>query len=355
MVVLVVAAALVVVFLHNVDLWGVVREIGRSRPEWLALSLATMVVNLAIRAIRWQYLLEPLGTVRFGNAFRATAVGYAATTVLPARAGEVIRPYFLARHERMSATGAFATIILERLLDVVTVLGLLASFVFIFGRELTETNPVVFAAITWAGATAAAASLASLVVLFVLAGNPARLGRAMTRLARIVPSALAGLMARIAEKFATGLAAIRRPGRLLVALALSLPLWLSIAVGIWAVTMAFHLPIPFTGSFLLLSVLAIGVAVPTPGAVGGFDEAFRIGATAFYGVPDATAVGAALVLHVLSVVPSLLLGLYFAAQAGLNLSRMRDLADRTEPAVPGSGFTVRESSPEQHQPRGDAA
>ena len=48
-------------FLHNVDLRGVVGEIVRARPEWLALSLATMFVNLAIRAWRWQYLLEPLG------------------------------------------------------------------------------------------------------------------------------------------------------------------------------------------------------------------------------------------------------------------------------------------------------
>ena len=63
--------------------------------------------------------------------FRATAVGFAASSVLPARAGEVIRPYFLARHENMTATGAFATIILERVLDVLTVLALLASFIFL--------------------------------------------------------------------------------------------------------------------------------------------------------------------------------------------------------------------------------
>jgi len=170
------------------------------------------------------------------------------------------------------------------------------------------------------------------------------------------------VIARISEKFATGLGAIRRPSRLLVALALSLPLWLSIVAGIWAVTMAFHLPIPFTGSFLLLSMLVIGVAVPTPGAVGGFDEAFRIGATAFYGVPDVTAVGAAIVLHLLTVVPSLLLGLYFAAQVGLNLSRMRELADRTD-KVPGSPFRVPgspdssnvEPGTRNHEPRGDAA
>ena len=329
-IVLTIAAGLLALFLHNVDLWRVVGAISRARPEWLALSLATMFVSLAIRARRWQYLLEPLGKTSFWNAFRATAVGFAASSVLPARAGELIRPYFLARHERMSATGAFATVILERLLDMVTVLVLLASFVFVFGRELSAARPGVFAAVTWAGAAAGATALGALLVLFVLAGDPARLGRTLTRLEEVVPSTLAGLIARVAEKFATGLGAIRRPSRLLVALAWSFPLWLSIALGIWAVAVAFRFAVPFTGSFLLVAILVIGVAVPTPGAIGGFHEAFRVGATVFYGAPDVAAVGAAIVLHLFSIGPSLLLGLFFAAQVGLNVSGMRRLADQVE-------------------------
>ena len=336
-IVLALAAGLVALFLHNVDLWRVGVNIMRARPEWLALSLATMVVNLAIRSLRWQYLLEPLGHTSFGNAFRATAVGFAASSILPARAGEVIRPYFLARQSRqlrdssrMSATGAFATIILERLLDVITVLVLLASYVFVFGRDLGRTNPAVFTGLKWAGATAGAASLATLVVLFVLAGDPARLGRTMARLEEVLPSTLAGLIARIAEKFARGLGAIRRPGRLLVALAWSFPLWLCIAAGVWAVAVAFRFAVPFTGSFLLIAILVIGVAVPTPGAIGGFHEAFRVGATTFFGAPDDAAVGAAIVLHLFSIVPALLLGLLFAAQEGLNVTGMRRLADQAE-------------------------
>src|SRR5438128_3878535 len=158
-VVLALAVGLLALFLRNVDLWQVAGEIARAKPQWLALSLATMFVNLAIRAWRWKFLLEPLGPTTFANAFRATAVGFAATSVLPARAGEVIRPYFLARtdrrHERMTATGAFATIILERLLDVITVLVLLASYVFVFGRDLRLTNPVAVTGLKGIGGVAA--------------------------------------------------------------------------------------------------------------------------------------------------------------------------------------------------------
>jgi glycosyltransferase 2 family protein len=329
-IVVVLAAGLVALFLHNVDLLGVAATIIRARPQWLALALLTTVVNLAIRSLRWQYLLAPLGRVSFASSFRATAVGFAATGVLPARAGEVIRPYFLARHERMSATGAFATIILERLLDVVTVLVLLASFVFVFGRDMAQANPAVFRAVKWAGITAGAGAGVALLVLFVLAGNPARLGELFARLEQVLPSTLAGLIARIAEKFAKGLGAIRRPGRLIGALIWSFPLWLCIGLGVYSVARAFNLDIPFTGSFLMIALLVVGVAVPTPGAIGGFHEAFRIGATMFYGAPDDAAVGAAIVLHLLSIGPSLLLGLFFAAQVGLNLSTMQRLADQAE-------------------------
>jgi uncharacterized protein (TIRG00374 family) len=329
--VLALAVLLLAIFLRNVDLRGVASEIVGARPELLLLSLATMLANLAIRAWRWQYLLAPLGAATFGNAFQATAVGFAASSILPARAGEVIRPYFLARREKLSATGAFATIILERLLDTLTVLLLLASYVFVFGRDMGAASPVAFTAMKWAGAGAAGASVAALVLLFVLAGDPARLSRTLAHLARALPSRLAGLLADVAEKFATGLGAVRRPGRLLLALALSLPLWLCIAAGVWAGVQAFHIAVPFTGSFLLVAMLVVGVAVPTPGAVGGFHEAVRVGVTQFFGAPEDAAVGAAIVLHALSILPSLLLGLLFAAQEGLNFSRMRQLADHAEP------------------------
>jgi glycosyltransferase 2 family protein len=331
LIVVALAAALLGLFLYNVDLRGVGREIVHARFEWLLLSLATMFVNLAIRAWRWQYLLEPLGMPSFANAFRATAVGFAASSILPARAGEVIRPYFLSRHERLSATGAFATVILERVLDMLTVLALLAVYVFFFRPEITTANAVTFEAVKWAGITASIGALGVLAVFFVLAGNPARLGATLSRLEEVLPSKLAGLLARIAEKFATGLGVIRRPSRLLVALVLSVPLWLSIALGIWAVAVAFHLAIPFTGSFLVVALLVVGVAVPTPGAVGGFHAAFKFAATTFFGASDDAAVGAAIVLHALTIGPPLLLGLFFAAQAGLNISVMRQIADQPEP------------------------
>src|SRR5579871_948323 len=240
-VVLLLAVGLVALFLRHVDLRGVGRDIVRAHPMWLAMGLGATLANLAIRSYRWRYLLEPLGQTTFGESFRATAVGFAASTVLPARAGEVIRPYFLSRvasRARMTATGAFATIIVERVLDVITVLLLVASYVLVFGRDVAAARPVAFAWLTWISLTAGAAVLAAVIVLVWLAGRPDRLGSTMRQVARFAP-AFAALLARLVENFAHGLAIVRRPSRLLVALAWSFPLWLSIAFTAWSVMKAF--------------------------------------------------------------------------------------------------------------------
>ena len=112
-------AGLLAFSLHNADLGGVLAETRRAEPVPLLLALAATFATYALRAWRWQSLLAPIGPTHFSVAFRTTVIGFAASFLLPARAGEVIRPYLLARRERLSATAAFATIMLERLLDLV--------------------------------------------------------------------------------------------------------------------------------------------------------------------------------------------------------------------------------------------
>jgi hypothetical protein len=132
----------------------------------------------------------------------------------------------------------------------------------------------------------------------------------------------------VARTFAEGFGVVRRPERLVAALAWSLVLWVAIGAGIWSVALAFGIAMPFTGGLLMLAPLVVGVAVPTPGGVGGFHEAFRLGATSFFGADNDTAVGAAIVLHAISVGPVTLAGLLFIVQDGLKLGTIM-----REPAI----------------------
>ena len=86
---------------------------------WRSLLVAA---TFWVRAVRWQYLLAPIGPTRFRTAFRTTVIGFAALALLPARAGDVLRPYLLARQEGLSPPATFATIVMERVLDLIAVL-----------------------------------------------------------------------------------------------------------------------------------------------------------------------------------------------------------------------------------------
>jgi uncharacterized protein (TIRG00374 family) len=320
------AVGLLAVFLRNAHLSVVWQEIRHAEVALIVAAIASMFVNTAVRSVRWQYLLKPVGSATFGNAFRATSIGFAATCLLPARAGEFLRPYVLARRERFSATAAFATVVLERVLDLVSVVLLLAAFVLFFDPGMSQRDSGLYGAVRFGGLLAAATALGLLAVMFALAGRPEGVTRIVMRLETILPGRVAHLIARLAGLFAEGLGVARDPRRLLVSLGWSVSLWLAIGFGIWASCRAFHIEIPFAGSFLMMALLTVGVAVPTPGGVGGFHEAFRIAATAFYGVPNDRAVGAAIVLHAVSFVPVTVVGLLCLAREGFNLKSMGSLA-----------------------------
>jgi glycosyltransferase 2 family protein len=323
------AVGLLAIFLRNADLSRVWTEMQSARGDMLAFSFVLTAAAYFIRAERWQYLLEPLGHTRFWIAFRTTVIGFAASFVLPARAGEVLRPYLLARQEGLPATAAFATIIVERLLDLVAALTLLGLFFLIFARDEAIAAPRLYQAIQLGGLALTPLGVGILVAMFVMAGHPERLHGLVLRVERVLPARVAHAVAGFARTFAEGLAVVRRPSRLIFAMVWSLVLWLAIAAQIWVVARAFAIALPFGGSFLLTAMLVVGVSLPTPGGVGGTHEAFRLGVTSFYGADNNAAVGAAIVQHAVNFVPVTLLGFWFLARDGMNMRRLREVASRS--------------------------
>jgi glycosyltransferase 2 family protein len=317
------AVVLLAVFLRNADLARVWAEMTSARPELLALALVMTVLMYAVRAERWQYLLGPIGPTRYWVAFRTTVIGFAASFVLPARAGEFLRPYLLARREQLPATAVFATVIVERMLDLVAVLLLLSVFLVFLQRGEAAAAPWLYRAIWLGGAAITPVGIGILVAMFMMAGHPERLHGLVLRVERVLPARLARAVAGFARTFAEGLAVVRRPSRLVWAMAWSLVLWLSIATQVWVLVRAFDIEMPFAGSFLVTAMLVVGVAVPTPGGVGGTHEALRLGVTSFYAADNNAAVGAAIVQHAVNFVPILLLGLWFIARDGVSLSGLR--------------------------------
>jgi uncharacterized protein (TIRG00374 family) len=324
-VVSILALALVAWFLRHANLADVWTQVRQARIDLLVLAFVCVLLTYWARAIRWQYLLAPIGPTRFRTVFRTTVIGFAALAILPARVGDVLRPYLLARQEGLPTTATFATVVMERVLDLIAVLALLAIYVWGFTGE-TGLPERLLRPIEVSAALAAAVSAVLLAVMWVLGTHPERIGALAAAASRVLPGRLSGQIGRLASTFSGGFAAAREPRTLFLAVVWSFPLWLAIAAEAWAVTVAFGINMPFAGTFLLQSLLVIGVAVPTPGGVGSYHEAYRIGVTTFFGAPNDRAVAAAIVTHVISFVPVVLLGILFMAQDGLSMSGLKDLA-----------------------------
>jgi uncharacterized protein (TIRG00374 family) len=319
------AVALLAWFLQHADLADVWGQVLEARLDFLFVGFLLVVVTFVIRAHRWQYLLRPIGPTRFRTAFRTTVIGAAALGVLPARAGDLLRPYLLARQEGLSTSATFATIVMERVLDLIAMLVLLA--VYVWGTADSSRLPESLRQVIEVSAAVAGVASVMLVGLtWVMATHPERVGRLVFRAAGMLPHAMADRLSGYARTFSAGFAVAREPQALAAALAWSFFLWLVIAGEAWLVALAFGIYMPFAGSFLLQALLTIGVAVPTPGGVGSYHEAYRIGVTTFFGAANDAAVAAALVTHMISYVPVVLAGVIFMAQDGLSFGRLPPLS-----------------------------
>jgi len=129
------ALGLMAWFLRGADLLDVWRQVRQVRGGLLLASLFAVAVCFVARTIRWRYLLSPLGPTRFRTAFRTTIIGFGALGLLPVRAGDLIRPYLFARQEGLSTSSVLATVVMERVLDLVAVLVLLAVYVWGFAGD----------------------------------------------------------------------------------------------------------------------------------------------------------------------------------------------------------------------------
>jgi uncharacterized protein (TIRG00374 family) len=316
-------------FLKDIDLHETWRAILRAHPGYIAGAIVFTMVTYVFRAERWRVLLQPVGPTRFRTAFRTTIIGFAALFLLPARLGEVLRPYLLARQDGLKATSAFATVVVERLLDVVTVLVLFSVAIPFSGVAVGRDDKFV-------GLVAGGGALVALVALFILAGHPERLGRWVALLGRRLPASFAGKLAHLAQTFAEGLQVMRNPAHLGLAMLWSLPVWVCITLDIWLTTLAFDLTLPVVGAFLVMGYLTVGVSVPTPGGTGSFHYAYWLAMTRLFGADPSLAAAAAIVLHAVSFIPVTILGLVFMWQDGLTLSGLKDMRSAATEAGEGT-------------------
>lgn len=318
-------------FGRNLD-WAEVRSgLAKANKVYLALAFAGICFGYFIRAVRWQVLLKPITESRLHDLFATTTVGFAAILIV-GRAGEIVRPMWLPmRDRRIRPSAAFVTIVLERILDLASVVAFFSMSLVWF--RIPPEHAEQFAYIKYIGNILSGLILAGIIGLVVYHRYSKRIIGFFERLAghKIVPARLRYLFLSILEKLASSLDILKSPMGVFLSIFWTAVLWISIAIPTWLILLAFDLtsdgvtPMTFLDSTFVMAVATIASLAPTPaGAAGAFHAA-----TAFslilLGVDKEQAAAVSIMTHLIYFVPALLFGLYYLFHGDISIERFRSL------------------------------
>ena len=299
-----------------------------SANYWLLVpSMLLVLTHLFFRTLRSQALLKPMGDVSFWPAFRALVIGITGNAVLPARAGEFLRAYVLGRSTGLPATGVFANVVVERVLDGLTVLLVLLAAIILGVRDQNLQQ---------AGIAGAALYVGVLVALIIFM---TRRRWADMLIHKFLPSGLAEFSLKILDGFSSGLAILKSPGQLGLVLLWNIFTWIPIPLSFWLALSAFDFgtAIPWQTSVLMLPAMALALTIPgAPAGIGLVQFAAKYTTeTTMAGLVEAehlaaTAAAASIVIHLSQFAPEVVAGVISFLVEGLStrdISAGRSIAE----------------------------
>lgn len=234
---------------------------------YLGAYIGLLVIVQLIRALRWNFLLAPVGVhVPTGPLLAISSVGFMAILALPARLGEFARPGLL-RKRGVSATAALGTVAVERIVD-----GLLVSLL-VFAAFFSLRGP---SSPGWMMPTAyAALGIFALAMTFLIGAlkwpeRSVRFWLRLSMLPRFAPKIAAAIEKKLLEMI-RGFEVMRDTRNLAKFVAWSLVYWTCNGLGVYVLALGFGLHLTIVGAFATMGLVAVGITLPnSPGLVGQF-------------------------------------------------------------------------------------
>jgi len=304
---------------RNVDFGLMWEAFTKVHYGFVLLAVPVMFFSHLLRALRWRYLMDPIKKVDVASLFSALLIGYMANILMPAHLGELLRAYVLGKKRGVSASSTFATIVVERIIDVFALL-LLMVFAILFYPFPEWINKAGYAML--------AGTVGLFVFLILLKKHFAFFERFLQLLFSPLPKGLKEKLGRGIRSFVLGIVPLRSGWDYLVVAVLSILIWACYGFIIHLVLYAFDFVstyrLPWWTSLIVLVVTTIGIVVPSsPGYVGTYHWLCQI-SLAMFAVPGGPALSFAILIHVANFLPVLIVGLILAYTEGVEIFRVQD-------------------------------
>jgi hypothetical protein len=339
--ILVSGAALYLTF-RNVPLQELLNYLRLINYWWVLPSVFFVFIGFVIRVIRWQLLLSPVKKVPFFAAFHPLMIGFALNCVIPARLGEVARPVIFSKKERSSFPKVLATVGVERVLDVLVLLGffaVVAASVDIAPNLELSLGGYHLDKSTLDEIAMATVQLALLMVLGILLISVEKTRNLMRKLILISPNLLFFLGATVREKirqkicpklihildnFAMGFHLLRSPWKTVLCLLLSFVAWVFAGLSHYVLSLGSPgVTVTFSEMIAVMVILCFFISLPSVPGYWGLWEAGGVFGLLIFGVPYKEAAGFTLVNHFFQMVPVILVGLASLVIMGVDIAQLR--------------------------------
>lgn len=312
---------------RNVDIAAVRDALGQASYVYLIPAAIFCSTGYLLRTLRWQRILAPTKVVPFTRLFPVLMIGFAANNLLPARIGEFVRAYLLARRERVSSSLSLATIVLERVCDGLMLIALLALTVVAVPIPVDEPEIAIVEKI----ATLIFGSAALVLVLLLFVPRPIL---AVVRFfLRPVPQRIAARITGLLDAFIAGLEALRSPLAILKIVGLAALIWFCELATFASVLLAFPLGLDrrewIAAALFLLVFVNLGIMIPSaPGYIGTY-QLFAKMALGAFAVAEASGVALSFVVHALQYSIVTTIGLVCLWRLGLSPRVLGELSSGT--------------------------
>jgi glycosyltransferase 2 family protein len=275
-----------------------------ASPSWMLLGVLAYLGFILVRGWRWLVILRASAPgATLGDATAVTGIGFAVNSVSPFKLGELLRIGAIAPRAGIGVGEASATVVVERVLDVLALLVIAVVAAAISGAGSNSFG-------LWSGVfVISAMSLAIGVVASLMVAYPTSTLAVIDRIARRLPARVGRFVDRFAESVLRGFASLRSPGRLAFAGLLSLLVWLCIVAGLIAFVRALTPQLSLPTLVLACTIFVISQAISiTPGSVGTYEGFFVVVLSTFGAKPAALVTAIAVLSHVGNIGALLLAG-----------------------------------------------
>jgi glycosyltransferase 2 family protein len=296
------------------DLQQVWQEVKTADLVYLIPALFVLLTNFMVRSKRWGTVFNRAFQMKIRDLFPAMMIGYLTNNIFPARAGEFLRAFILGNRCNISKSTVLATIIVERLADLLVLMLLLFIFAAVYPLPGWLKN---------AGQIVGLICLVILGVLFTLSYRGDWILDRLIRRLTFLPKSVLLRIEDLCIQFIAGLKGLQDNRHFLLFTFCTVIVWLLESVIVWMVSQAFSLDLSITHALFILVAVGIGTIIPSsPGYIGTF-EFFAVNALATLGINESRALGFTLTLHICMILGTSIIGGLCLAASGQTFFGLR--------------------------------